>query len=192
MFLHGLTDLVPRTLYVNKEQSPKPAPDPGSLTQATLNRAFAAKTHRTSKYSYSYDDYAIVSLSGKNTKNLEVIPVAPPAGPPVPCTSIERTLIDIVVRPAYAGGIREILEVYRAAKEQFSVRKLARVLRQLNYLYPYHQAIGFLLQRSGYSENQLANFRRFSTELDFYLTYGLKPEAADYSEEWRLYYPSGL
>ena len=42
VFLHGLTDQIPQTVYVNAEQSPKPKPR-GGLTQASLDRAFRAR-----------------------------------------------------------------------------------------------------------------------------------------------------
>src|SRR5580692_6282313 len=38
--LHGLTDQIPKTIYVNQEQSPKPAPK-GELTQGAIDRAFS-------------------------------------------------------------------------------------------------------------------------------------------------------
>jgi hypothetical protein len=40
VFLHGLTEQLPKVIYVNHEQTPKPRPS-GSLSQESLDRAFA-------------------------------------------------------------------------------------------------------------------------------------------------------
>src|SRR5262249_15435865 len=40
VFLHGLTDEIPKTIYLNSEQSKKPTPA-GHLTQEGIDRAFA-------------------------------------------------------------------------------------------------------------------------------------------------------
>ena len=39
-------------------------------------------------------------------------------------TDIERTLIDIIVRPMYAGGVARVLQCYIAAKSLLSPQKL--------------------------------------------------------------------
>ena len=57
-------------------------------------------------------------------------------------------------------------------------------------MYPYHQAIGFLMQRVGYSETDYRRLQALGLDYDFYLGHGLKEPA--YSEDWRLYYPANL
>ena len=101
VFVHGLTDQLPRVLYVNYEQSVKPKTS-GGLTQEGLDRAFRG-TQRESTFAFDYDGYKIILLSGKNTRSLEVQNVQLQAGGKVRVTSVERTLIDITVRPTYAG-----------------------------------------------------------------------------------------
>jgi hypothetical protein len=104
---------------------------------------------------------------------------------------LERTLIDIVVRPAYAGGIFQVFQAYRAAKEKdLSINRLLATLNKLNYVYPYHQAIGFLLKRAGYEEKRYSLLREAGLNFDFYLTHGIQD--AEYSREWRLFFPRGL
>mgnify|MGYP000533613284 CR=1 FL=1 len=73
----------------------------------------------------------------------------------------------------------------------FSINKLAAYLRTLNFTYPYHQAIGFYLERAGdYSDSQINLIRQFPIEFDFYLTYQMKNP--DYNERWRLFIPKGF
>lgn len=186
-FLHGLTNLVPRTIYVNHEQTPKPRF--GVLTQEGLDRAFSG-TQRKSRYTFKYGLSQFVLLSGKHTNRLEVARIAGPDGEGVDVTSLERTLIDIVVRPAYAGGIYNVLEAYKSACQRVSVNKLIAILKKLDYLYPYHQAIGFYMQRAGYEQGRYQRLRALGLKYDFYLVHGIQDRAHD--PFWRLYYPKGF
>ena len=176
------------TIYVNQEQSPKPV-RPTALTQEGIDRAFSNR-QRLSTYTFKYGDFGIVLLSGKNTGRLGVKEILGPAGEHLPTTGIERTLIDIAVRPTYAGGIFQVLEAYRAAKDRVSTNRLIATLKKLDYVYPYHQAIGFLMERAGYGEHRYAMLRQLGLKHDFYLAHGM--HQTDYSIEWRLFYPKGF
>jgi hypothetical protein len=37
----------------------------------------------------------------------------------IPVTNLERTLIDITVRPDYAGGVQNVLDAFRIARAAF-------------------------------------------------------------------------
>ncbi len=109
----------------------------------------------------------------------------------LPITDIERTLIDITVRPVYSGGIYMVLDAYKAAQDKVSINKLTAYLQKLNYVYPYHQAIGFYLDKTGaYSKKQIDLLHKFEMKYDFYLTHQMKE--MDYSPEWKLFYPKGF
>jgi hypothetical protein len=189
MHLHGLTEQIPKTIYLNSEQSPKPQRDT-TLDQKRIEIAFKRKP-RVSKNIAAYEDLNICILNGKYSKKLGVVDIQTPEGELVPVTGIERTLIDITVRPFYSGGVFEVLKAFRLAQGKVSINKLTAMLQKLNYLYPYHQAIGFYLEKSGaYKESLINLFRKFEINYDFYLTYGMKD--MDYSKRWRLFFPKGL
>jgi predicted transcriptional regulator of viral defense system len=186
--LHGLTDALPRTIYINREQSAKRPPDRDAMTQAGINRAFASKQRETN-YICDWNDWRFAMLSGKHTGGLEV-GLAMVDEQPLPVTQIERTLIDIAVRPAYSGGVHQVLEAYKRAKDRAAIGTLLATLKSLDYAYPYHQAIGFYLQRAGYNPAQYERLRELGLEHDFYLAHDLRDQ--EYVESWRLHVPKGF
>lgn len=191
MYYHDLTpekDL--HLIYVNEEQSEKPKKS-GRLEQQRIDAAFK-RPARVTKNCATWGPRTVCLLNGKYTDRLGVVEEQRPNEPiPIRVTSLERTLIDIVVRPAYAGGVHNVLEAYRRASSRASVKEIAALLKQLNHTYPYHQAIGFYLERSRcYDTKSLAVFRKFPKKYDFYLDYCM--EQVSYSQEWRIYYPEDL
>jgi len=191
VFINGLTDQIPRNIYVNKEQGPKENVLP-NLKQAKIDYAFRRPPRRTTNLA-SCDDYKIYLLNGMHTGDLGVISVEGEYGEILKVTNVERTLIDISVRPFYSGGVFEVLGafVYAQEKAAVSVTKILNYLGRLKFVYPYHQVIGFYLERSNvYEEDLIKPFREMPKEFDFYLTHEIKEK--EYSENWRLYYPRGF
>lgn len=191
-FLHELTDEVPKVIHVNVEQSAKPRPT-GGLTQERIDRAFRTK-QRESKLSFAYDIYRLLILNGMHSDDLEVGILERPAPDNfierLRVTKLERTLIDLTVRSTYAGGVPQVLEAYRRAKPRLSIAVLLATLKKLDYVYPWHQAVGFYLQRAGFEPSRLARFKELGLGVDFYLAYGLK--TPHYDSDWRIHYPEGL
>ena len=187
VYLHALSDQLPAVIYVNQEQTPKPVPA-GELTQEGLDRAFTS-AQRVSKSVYALGDKRVVILSGKWTENLGTEDLQA-EGARLKVTSVERTLIDIVVRPYYAGGPHQVLKSYRGARERVSTNVLVSYLKKLDYKYPYAQAIGYYASVAGYPAAQLERLRSMVTGLNFYLDHGL--QKPDYDPTWRLFIPRGF
>lgn len=188
LFFHQLTEQVPKTIYLNHEQSPKPRGE--ALAQSRIDAAFK-RPPRVSRNVASIGDAKICLLNGMHTGQLGVVEAEGPEGERIRVTDVERTLIDIAVRPTYSGGVFEVLDAYRMAKGKASVNKLAAMLKKLDYVYPYHQAIGFYLERAGvYKESSIRLLGKFEMAFDFYLTHQM--ENVQYSRRWRLFFPEGL
>lgn len=183
--LLGLTQQQPKTIYVNREQGPKPRYE-STISQDAIDRAFS-RPQRRSNYIFRIEGYQLVLLSGKATRNAGVV-ADDRLGLPV--TSLERTLIDIAVRPRYAGGVFQVLEAYRTAVGDFDVNRLLALLSKLDYKYPYHQAIGFYLDRAGADDDVLHRLKSRGITYDFYLDYTIASPTIDPS--WRVYVPLGI
>jgi len=185
MYLNSLIELPPRTIYVNSEQSPK-FRNKTYLEQRLIDLAFKSKP-RTTKYIFTHKDWEICCLNGLNTNNLGVEEIEIPNNGKLNITGIERTLIDIAVRPFYSGGTVEVQKVYIKTKGKISIDKLISILRKINFVYPYHQVIGFYMQRAGFGNAALKGLKKMGLKYDFYLDYGMGQ--MDYSKEWRVYFP---
>ena len=186
---HDLTEQISKTIYFNVEQQlTGGGTEP---TQTGIDRAFKGKC-RVTKNSVTVRDRTIRMLNGRNTGELGVVAMSQDAKHPKRVTNLERTLVDITVRPIYSGGVFLVAQAFASASERVSVKRLASYLRRLNYTYPYHQAVGYYMDRSGnYSEPQLGLIRELGEmEFDFYLDYGIKK--TEYIEEWRLFVPQGF
>lgn len=191
MFFHSLTENIPKVIYTNTEQVKKnnsQANIGDVLSQESIDNAFKRPMRKTNQIA-KINDYSIYMLNGKNVDRIGVIEYDY-NGTVMPISDIERTLIDITVRPGYSGGVREVLNAYIAARDRFSVNRLIAMLKKMGYIYPYHQAIGFYLEKAGFGNNLLRLVEKLEIKYDFYLTYQMKE--TEYSSRWRLFYPKGL
>jgi len=189
IFFHELTEQIPKTFYINFEQEKK-SKQMNILEQGRIDFAFNHNT-RLSKNIAEYNNYTIRLLNGMFTDTAGVIETELPEGAKIRLTDVERTLIDIAVRPEYAGGPFEVLKAYRIAAKKVSVNRLSALLKKIGYVYPYHQVIGFYLDASGcYNESQINLMKQFKITHKFYLMHHM--EEKSYDEKWSLYYPKNF
>ncbi len=189
LFTNDLTDQIPKKIYITYEQ-PEKYNSTSNLSQSAIDLAFS-KPVRVSQNVAVFHDYSICALNGKYTDRLGVIETQTSENETVLVTDIERTLIDIAVRPVYSGGIYEVLSAFKKAAEKVSVNKLSAMLQKLNFVYPHHQVIGFYLTKSGvYRETQINLLKKCEFKFKFYLNHDMRD--VEFSKEWGLYYPKGF
>ncbi len=186
---HGLTEQLPKTTYLTVEQF-NTSISSGVMNQASIDRAFHGNARISSNIAES-KAFRICVVAGRNTDTLGVMQQAavPDAGP-LRFTNLERTLIDITVRPIYAGGVFEVAKAFELAKDKLSINALTAMFKKLKYTYPYHQAIGFYLERAGCKSTLVDLLRKLPMEFDFYLAH--KMGKTDYVKAWRLHVPKGF
>jgi hypothetical protein len=191
-FLHGLAEENPNNIYVNYEQSPKPQYG-SSLAQDGIHRAFA-KQQRQTNLIYAFDGKSIIVINGKNTGRSGLCGFTEDDGSnPLAVTDLERTLIDITVRPSYAGNnTLAVLEAYKRAKDKLDIKTLLKMLEKFDYIYPYHQAIGFFMERAGYPKKSWSKLLGLGTNFDFYVAHQLPEEERLFDDKWRVFYPQEL
>lgn len=199
LFANDLTLNNPKRIYINREQSPKPVDKKNSiLTQKKVDYAFSKpmrSTNNIATFTYEKIEYKVFMLNGKNTNKLGVNSKKVFGfSMPVKTTDIERSLIDCTVRPAYSGGIEEILDAFKEAKDLINVDKLIKYLKKINYIYPVEQAIMFYMNQANYSKNSIHQLKKYmenkEININFYLDYQITNKALD--KVARVYYPKDL
>ena len=193
MQMHGLTEQVPKSIYLTDERTTETGPSNSSVTQAQIEAAFIGPPRKSNNW-IELADNRIYLLSGSHTNHLGVVTQEVSDGSAnkmvARLTGLERTLIDIAVRPFYAGGIFEVAKAYETAKGEVSINKLTAMLRKLDFTYPFHQAIGYYIERAGYKSPQIDLLRSIPIEQDFYLTHEMAKTS--YIKAWRLFVPQGF
>jgi hypothetical protein len=193
MRLHGLTEQVPNSVYLTSPRTSTQTSQKQKIGQAEIDEAFKQAARASSNW-VEHEDKRIFLLNGADSGNVGVITHAATNDDgkevTVKVTSIERTLIDVTVKPIYAGGFFEVAKAFALSRDKLSVNKLVSMVRTLDYTYPYHQAIGYYLEKAGFKPSQLDIVKRIPIENDFYLGHDMGETR--YDPTWRLFVPKGF
>lgn len=189
LFIHELTEQIPRHLYVTTPQ--KASSKNIKLTQDQILES-SSKAFKRSLNSIVYEEMLATALFGIKIDGVRQKMNHTFFGS-VYVSSLEKTLIDIAVRPEYSGGIDEVLNAYREAAGKFQPNDLARLLRKHKFLYPYHQTVGYYMEKSqAYKKMDLRIMSQPGITHKFMLVKGLSKEDCVYNERWKLYVPRGF
>jgi hypothetical protein len=194
IYYHSLTNQVPKTIYICHEKRPAKQNKVNTVNNSELRRSFI-KPHRHTKYIYTLNDYEIIVAERRARISGSGVIESHPPSTLLPNTSrvtcIERALIDAVVSPQYNGGVVSVYTYFRNARGMLNMAKLIKIYRQLDFVYPYSQSIGFLLDRAGMSKYASVIYKNFPPKRNFYVDHDAKTSWV-YDEKWQLYYPTGL
>ncbi len=184
---HNLTEQSPTTIYLRE---PTNKSSVGFIEkQISIDKAFSKEPRKTSKIGKisTNPDLRIVFTLGvynsgnhlvhSTTNNFKV-------------TNLEMTLLDALIKPEYCGGVWEVKKAFETAKLKVSISKLITYLDELNYLYPYHQRLGYYLTICGYPSQTISLLNQKERKWNFYLSHGIKE--MDFNKEWKLYIPKGM
>lgn len=189
MFLNNMTEQIPKTIYVTYDRETKLVNRNKKLEQSKIDLAFSEKKE-AKEVSYTFNGYRFVLVNSPSSEKIGVKSIMLSTGLIIPVTNVERTLIDIIVRPELSGGIHEIIKAYKSV-DTVQIVKLKTYLRKKEYVYPFEQAIGFCLEYAGIDQEKVdLFFEDCELEYNFYLDRGL--ENPKFSNRWKLYYPNFL
>lgn len=185
---HRLTLQIPKTIYMSYDKYAERYPiEEISISQEAIDKAFSKPQRITSEVYRSEIDNTRFFFVQKKSFSVDVGVIVSEG---IRVTDLERTLVDIIVRPNYSGGVFEVLEAYKNAKKEVNLKKLNQYLEDLDYIYPYHQLVGFYLQKAGIEQKLLKSFSDRISKFNFYLTYNMSNKK--YDKMWKIYYPNGF
>lgn len=189
MQIHQLTLQIPKSIYVsyNKGHSYPINPNDIELEQSSIDSAFSKAQRMTSEiYKSEIDNTRFYFIQKGYIENN----VGITSENNYSYTDLERTLIDIAIRPAYSGGVFEVLEAYEIARDKVDIHKINEYLLKLNYIYPYHQLIGFYMTKAGYDQKIIDDIFKKNIIYNFYLTYNMSNK--EFDSKWKIFYPKGF
>jgi len=194
IYYHALTNQIPKSIYIcNETISARQKSRTNDLSNSKLRDAFITP-HRYTSYVFQLKNFEIIVIDKEKGSRSGVIKVRADNAlcPNNSCiTCIERALIDAVVTPQYNGGIVCVYTYFKNARHKLNIQKLADIYRQLNFVYPYSQSIGFFLERLGMKKQASVIYDAFPPKYTFYVDHNAKT-SWEYDDKWNLYYPNGL
>lgn len=199
LYLQNLTLNVPKPLYIKKKATKSKAfHEAEKLSQSQVDEAFAAPVKTTKNiYTFNYEgkmrEVYLLEKSAAIDNGITKIS-APHAPSGIPLSGIEKTLIECVIKPNYAGGTQEVMAAFRAAKDRLKVLRMMQLVEKGGYSLPYGKNILFYMDRAGYTEQQKDLVRQRLTpetkQLNSYLEKSMRDPAFD--TNIGVYYPKGL
>lgn len=193
VYYQSLTNQVPKTVYVCTESNAKKKRTNDELNDSKLRQAFL-KPSRHTKFRFEFREFDIVVTekmagTGSGVVSSETAAGLLPSSARI--AGVERALIDAVVCPQYNGGVSSIPDYFKHAHGKIDVRKLIGIYRELDFIYPYFQAIGFFMERTGMPELANAVRAEFTPQNKFYIDHSAKA-SWKYDDRWMIYYPGGI
>lgn len=192
MSLNGWTEYIPKVIHVNWKRNPFQKKD--SLIDNNTLQMIAFREKQTSKLRFNYNKYEIVILNGqvlKKYKHDHFKRIDKQFDLPSYAETYidERLIIEALINYHYFGGA-DI--VWNAGKNQFNNLDLDLMLaiyKEMELIYPYANAIGYWLERSGVSSKYISKWVKLvNHDLQFHLFMGDK-ERRVFNDKWNLYIP---
>lgn len=195
LYFHQITNQRPEEYFLSKEIKGRIPQHTKDRAPARVRQAFLKAPRKTTKY-LRYKKTKINLLEKQDLKRKGIIKIKLQYGGQdmdgyeIYLTSMERTLMDSIIKPHYSGGLKTLAMAFSVGK--IKVDKLYDIYKTYDPFYPYWQSIGFMLQiykGEGVARKWLKYFQE--PKIDFYLDRGFRDDWL-YNPEWKIYYPKGL
>lgn len=195
IYYHGLTNQIPIKIYVAIEGARQKDKHENikniSLTDFNIKTAFL-KPHRVSEKIFDFQKNEIQLNEKVYRKKTGVEHLNPNIlGIDYEITCIERALIDAVVSPQYNGGIANVIDYYRNASTKINFNKFLEIYKELDFIYPYWQTIGFISEKTKLKQLAEKLYTNFNIKNKFYLDHEAK-SSWKFDEKWQIFYPESL
>lgn len=197
LFFNGLINQVPKTFHISLERKTRGKRSVNSYAQLDKYkvRDTFMKTPIQTQNIAAYERRKYIFIEREFTEMLGVIDIRASAMKKeisIKVTDLERTLLDCIISPHRAGGIDTVFDSFKSAKNKLDIGKLYYYYTKLNFLYPYWQRIGFILQRTIGHElsakwEELMNQKKY----EFYLMHEYKINWL-LDKKWKIFYPKML
>ena len=197
LYFNDLSNQLPNTFHISYERNKRsrvPETEYGKLDFYAVRDSFMKKP-RLSQNIVTYKSYKYAFVEREPTDDLGVVQKRislKKGAASFSVTDRERTLIDCVVAPHRAGGIDSVISSFLSTKSKLNLEKLHDYYAQFDFVYPYWQRIGFILERAVGDKTAKKWESCFSGEKHkFFLMREYRSNWL-FDEHWQIYYPKGL
>lgn len=192
LFLNGLTNQRPSDIYLSKYSliTRDNKSDMTNIDVDYLKMLFQKSPKITSKQlQYKKNDIFFIEKERKEEDYTEKLKIELNGYSfNVQITNKEKTIIDSVISPHYAGGVTTIFQAFENFKD-IDLDKLYDVYVGLNPIYPYWQNIGFYIEKANGVEAAKIWKDKFNNIMfPFYLSRNYEDKWV-YNENWKLSHP---
>ena len=177
--LQGLIDERKNYIFVSYELTPKDIyTEP--LTQSAIDAAYK-KPYRITKNYGEFKDNFIILLSPKNTNQFGVI-----SHNGCRMSSINRAFVEMIVNIQYFQNSVNVIQLFKPLKLKLDVNSIYSIIEKFDFIYPYYQLFGFLLENIGFDKDVLQKYKAKVTPLKFYTD--KNQNAYKFDSYWNIYY----
>lgn len=192
MYFNEMIDQRPKDYFLTKEDATRAAQHSGNFNQEQVKLTFM-KDARFTSYYFKFKKHKTYILEKQNLNQVGVISKKinhQDQSIVLRFTDVERTLIDSVISPHYAGGILTVVACFD--KMKIDLKKLLKIYKQYSPFYPYWQSIGLILEKTK-GKNVAKDWRdQFSNQIQpFFIAKGYR-NSWKKSPDWQVYHPEGL
>jgi len=192
MYYYKLTYNEPKNFYITQEVFNPPYKK--ELSQEDIFRGMTKKYKETNVFA-SNKEFKIYKIHGIKTNNFGLKRIKINNFSTL-ISSIERLMLEMIIRPNLCGGINEVINAYKVIcsdhKNEINVEKIKILMRKMNLKYPYHQAIGFLLEQFNCNYKKLYTPDTFNNYFFLFKTQTNELNNLIVNKKWKIYIPREL
>lgn len=177
--LQGYKTLKPNYIFVSSELTPK-STDPAVISQESIDEAYKKPYRMTNNYG-EFEGAYIISLSPKNTSRIGVIEYN---GYMV--SSINRAFVEIIVNMQYFQNSLTVIQLFQPIQSQLDLKQIFAIIEKFNFIYPFYQLFGYLLEQVGFSRAELSDFKSKVANFKFYTDKNKQNYL--YDDYWQIFY----
>jgi predicted transcriptional regulator of viral defense system len=180
LVFHGLTDLLPKEIYVIHF---KDLSQPQRLPLGTTPEDWAELDLPSPRMAQKVGETKVNWTETQKKREFGVT-IGYSSGLPIYVTDVERTLLDTLKSPEKSGGIAKVLQAWRNA-DGMDVDRLIKYTDQFDNQI-LRQRVGYLLEKLGHPHAQLEAWRGRLQRGGSIKLVASEPYSETYSVEWNL------
>lgn len=192
LYLLGVIEKEPKYIcarYIPETRGKSSKPEKPQLTQEMINHSFVESEWCAYQSGAFYQDkYLHLSRNSNLVPKSELVECKLPNSTRTALVvCLERAIIDVSLKPFIVGGVKEVINLYQMVSDKINVDKLLHTIYKLDFVYPYEQILGYYFDVSNACSK--SDLKKFTVSgFDMYLD--KKMINPNYSERWKVYFPS--